>query len=76
MLSTWREVAGVPCKRAVLMSSIGVERRKSFPFVILNAAGVLDAKVKLCFFFSIATQYTGDLFKVYARIECAYACFV
>ena len=45
MLSTWREVAGVPCKRAVLMSSIGVERRKSFPFVILNAAGVLDAKV-------------------------------
>jgi hypothetical protein len=27
------------------MSSIGVKRRKSFPFFILNAAGVLDAKV-------------------------------
>jgi len=26
------------------MSSIGVRRRDSFPFVVLNAAGVLDAK--------------------------------
>lgn len=31
-------------KRVVLLTSIGVERRKSFPFVILNLFGVLDAK--------------------------------
>lgn len=31
-------------KRVVLITSIGIERRKSFPFVILNLFGVLDAK--------------------------------
>jgi len=38
--------AGAPAamKRFVLMSSVGVTRRKEFPFVILNLAGVLDAK--------------------------------
>jgi hypothetical protein len=44
VLAVWRAVSGVPCKRAVLMSSLGVTRRKSFPFAVLNAAGVLDAK--------------------------------
>ncbi|CAM9473437.1 unnamed protein product, partial [Phaeothamnion confervicola] len=33
-------------KRFVLLSSVGVERRAQFPFVILNAFGVLDAKAK------------------------------
>jgi hypothetical protein len=31
-------------RRLALMSSIGVTRRDSFPFSVLNAAGVLDAK--------------------------------
>jgi len=35
-----------PPRRVVLISSIGVERRASFPFLILNAFGVLDAKVE------------------------------
>lgn len=33
-------------KRLILMSSIGVTRRTGFPFVVLNAAGVLDAKAQ------------------------------
>lgn len=33
-------------KRLILMSSIGVTRRTGFPFVVLNAAGVLDAKAR------------------------------
>ena len=33
-------------KRFVLLSSVGVERADKFPFVILNAFGVLDAKAK------------------------------
>ena len=32
------------CARFVLMSSIGVTRRAGFPFSVLNACGVLDAK--------------------------------
>jgi nucleoside-diphosphate-sugar epimerase len=32
------------CKRVVLLSSIGVDRAKDFPFVILNLYGVLSAK--------------------------------
>lgn len=32
--------------RVVLMSSVGVTKRDSFPFKILNAAGVLDAKAR------------------------------
>jgi nucleoside-diphosphate-sugar epimerase len=31
-------------RRAIMLSSIGVERREQMPFPILNAAGVLDAK--------------------------------
>lgn len=48
-LAAWKEASeasGCDAKRVVLMSSIGVQRRDSFPFVILNAAGVLDAKSK------------------------------
>ncbi|CAM9693569.1 unnamed protein product [Ascophyllum nodosum] len=33
-------------KRFVLLSSVGVERADQFPFLILNAFGVLDAKAK------------------------------
>ncbi len=33
-------------KRFVLVSSLGVERKQQFPFSILNAYGVLDAKTK------------------------------
>jgi uncharacterized protein YbjT (DUF2867 family) len=46
VLAAWKEAKGSnkKKKRVVLMSSIGVERRTKFPFVILNAAGVLDAK--------------------------------
>jgi nucleoside-diphosphate-sugar epimerase len=43
VLAAWRAGSG-PKKRVVLMSSIGVARREQFPFRILNAAGVLDAK--------------------------------
>ncbi|CAM9621070.1 unnamed protein product [Pylaiella littoralis] len=38
--------AGGSLKRFVLLSSVGVTRANSFPFVILNAFGVLDAKAK------------------------------
>jgi len=44
ILSAWKACGGGAKKKVVLMSSIGVERRTDFPFVILNAAGVLDAK--------------------------------
>ncbi|CAM9142102.1 unnamed protein product, partial [Laminaria digitata] len=37
---------GGKLKRFVLLSSVGVERADKFPFVILNAFGVLDAKAK------------------------------
>ncbi|CAN0158268.1 unnamed protein product [Discosporangium mesarthrocarpum] len=37
---------GAPLKRFVLLSSVGVGRRGSFPFSILNTFGVLDAKAK------------------------------
>ncbi|MEO1591704.1 MAG: SDR family oxidoreductase [Cyanobacteria bacterium J06632_22] len=41
-------VAAAPpdLQRFVFVSSCGVERRQSFPFNLLNAFGVLDAKVK------------------------------
>ncbi len=41
-------IAAVPSslKRFVLVSSIGIERRDQFPFVVLNAYGVLDAKAQ------------------------------
>ncbi|GAB0496818.1 hypothetical protein MMPV_008139 [Pyropia vietnamensis] len=35
---------GAATTRVVLVSSIGVNRRRQFPFVLLNAFGVLDAK--------------------------------
>lgn len=38
--------SGGNLKRFVLLSSVGVTRADKFPFVILNAFGVLDAKAK------------------------------
>lgn len=38
--------SGGSLKRFVLLSSVGVTRADKFPFVILNAFGVLDAKAK------------------------------
>ena len=40
----WDDVCTVRQKRIILLSSIGVQRRTSMPFPILNACGVLDAK--------------------------------
>jgi hypothetical protein len=34
------------CKRIVVSSSLGVTRRTGFPFVVLDAGGVLTAKAK------------------------------
>ena len=42
--NAWNNVVTVPQKRAVLLSSIGVQRRTQMPFPILNFCGVLDAK--------------------------------
>jgi len=42
--SAWNAAASVRKKRAILLSSIGVQRREQMPFPILNACGVLDAK--------------------------------
>lgn len=44
IFSAWKSAAKVPKKRAILLSSIGVQRREQMPFPILNACGVLDAK--------------------------------
>eukprot|EP00560_Eucampia_antarctica_P005587 CAMPEP_0197832334 /NCGR_PEP_ID=MMETSP1437-20131217/14314_1 /TAXON_ID=49252 ORGANISM="Eucampia antarctica, Strain CCMP1452" /NCGR_SAMPLE_ID=MMETSP1437 /ASSEMBLY_ACC=CAM_ASM_001096 /LENGTH=327 /DNA_ID=CAMNT_0043435663 /DNA_START=126 /DNA_END=1109 /DNA_ORIENTATION=+ len=44
ILSAWNSASRVPKKRAILLSSIGVQRRDKMPFPILNACGVLDAK--------------------------------
>lgn len=44
VLDAWNEVSKVRKKRAIMLSSIGVTRRESMPFPILNACGVLDAK--------------------------------
>lgn len=40
----WNQACKVPKKRAIMLSSIGVQRRTKGPFPILNACGVLDAK--------------------------------
>jgi len=40
----WNDACRAVQKRAVLLSSIGVQRRTQMPFPILNACGVLDAK--------------------------------
>jgi hypothetical protein len=44
ILDTWKKACKVKRKRAIMLSSIGVKRRESMPFPILNACGVLDAK--------------------------------
>ena len=44
VLRMWQQAAKVVKKRAIMLSSIGVKRRQSMPFPILNACGVLDAK--------------------------------
>ena len=47
IVSSWLQAATrVPKKRAILLSSIGVQRRDTMPFPILNAFGVLNAKAK------------------------------
>jgi nucleoside-diphosphate-sugar epimerase len=42
--NAWNNAVAVPQKRALLLSSIGVQRRTQMPFPILNFCGVLDAK--------------------------------
>ena len=44
IFSAWNAASKVKKKRAILLSSIGVQRRDQMPFPILNACGVLDAK--------------------------------
>lgn len=44
ILRAWGASTGSARKRFVLMSSIGVTKRSGFPFSVLNACGVLDAK--------------------------------
>jgi len=44
VLNAWQKAGKVPKKRAIMLSSIGVQRRTAMPFPILNACGVLDAK--------------------------------
>ena len=44
ILQAWDSVCKVKQKRAIMLSSIGVQRRESMPFPVLNACGVLDAK--------------------------------
>lgn len=46
VVDAWNEACGVAQKRAIMLSSIGVQRRDSMPFPILNACGVLDAKAE------------------------------
>jgi hypothetical protein len=45
VLAAWAKASGPERRRFVLMSSIGVQRRAQMPFPVLNACGVLDAKV-------------------------------
>ena len=44
VLRAWNDSCKVRKKRAIMLSSIGVQRRDTMPFPILNACGVLDAK--------------------------------
>ena len=44
VLDAWKDASKVSRKRAIMLSSIGVTRRESMPFPILNTCGVLDAK--------------------------------
>ena len=41
---SWNSACQVAQKRIIMLSSIGVQRRDTMPFPILNACGVLDAK--------------------------------
>jgi len=44
IIRLWNDVCKVGQKRVIMLSSIGVQRRDSMPFPILNACGVLSAK--------------------------------
>jgi len=44
ILQAWDSACNVKQKRAIMLSSIGVQRRETMPFPILNACGVLNAK--------------------------------
>jgi nucleoside-diphosphate-sugar epimerase len=44
LVQAWNAAAKVTKKRIIMLSSIGVQRRETMPFPILNACGVLDAK--------------------------------
>jgi len=44
LLDAWRQQGKAQKKRAIMLSSIGVQRRDTMPFPVLNLCGVLDAK--------------------------------
>jgi len=46
LVNAWNRASKVNQKRAIMLSSIGVQRRSQMPFPILNACGVLDAKAE------------------------------
>lgn len=46
LVQAWNDVCQVAQKRIIMLSSIGVQRRNSMPFPVLNACGVLDAKAE------------------------------
>ena len=46
LMNAWDSACQVAQKRIIMLSSIGVQRRETMPFPILNACGVLDAKAK------------------------------
>lgn len=46
IVESWNNACNVVQKRIIMLSSIGVQRRETMPFPILNACGVLDAKAE------------------------------
>jgi len=46
IVNAWDNLCQVQQKRIVMISSIGVNRRKSMPFAFLNLCGVLEAKAR------------------------------
>lgn len=44
LVQTWNQCCSTQKKRIIMLSSIGVNRRDTMPFPILNACGVLTAK--------------------------------
>lgn len=44
IVKAWNKACKATQKRIIMLSSIGVQRRESMPFPILNTCGVLDAK--------------------------------